>query len=199
MKKQIALLLCLILLVSAVFSGCGAASLEGKWTGTIDMADMMNEMMGANMELETNFKNLSVDIVMEFNEDGTYSLTLTQESVEKMAEELLDQLMPLLSEMMEEMFGMSMDDILSMSGMTMEEFEEEMRKEYANSLDLDDMNIEGNYKTEDGLLYMTDNFEEDFDEGTANPYKISGNKLTIEAGEGDTDVAFMFPLVLKKG
>lgn len=202
MKKQIAVILCLVMLISVLFSGCGAPSIVGTWEGSVDMTQVLNEEIAAGDESMAeyfNFEDITLDISLVFNEDGTCAMVFSEESFEAMMEKLMEQMLPALSAMMEELSGMSLDDMLALSGITEEEMMEGFMSEMMAGMDMSEMNLEANYKVENGKLYMSDSLDDEIDEdASCNPFTIEGDTLTIEKGENDDDVAFMFPLVLKK-
>ena len=202
MKKQLSLILCLVMLISLVFTGCGATTIVGVWKGTIDMTDMLTEQIsGADESMAEyfSFDGIALDVNMTFNEDGTCSMAFNEEDVQKMMEKLIEQMLPVMSAMIEDLSGMSFADFLTISELTEEEFNTSLKEEIMNSFDVSELNTQGNYKAEDGKLYITDDLDEQVDENTTcNPYTLSGNTLTIEAGEGEEDFEFMFPLTLKK-
>lgn len=203
MKKQIAVMLCLVMLISVVFSGCGGGtSIVGAWKGSVEVADMLNEMItgeDASMEEYIDFKDLKLDLTMTFKEDGTCSIVFDEASVEAMMEDLVDQMIPALTAMVEELSGMSLDALLELSGMTQEEWIDSMMAEFDAGMDMTEMNTEANYKVVGNKLYISESLEDPVGDNTSeNPFTLEGNTLTIEAGEADDEYAFMFPLTLTK-
>ena len=66
MKKSIALILCLLLVLPVLFCGCGAQEVDpvkelvGKWKGTIDMTAYLNKMAGEDADMAEMFDNTYV-------------------------------------------------------------------------------------------------------------------------------------------
>lgn len=203
MKKQIAITLCLVMLISVLFSGCGGSeSIVGTWNATVDMSNFLNESIAAadeSMAEYLNFTDIKLDLAMTFKEDGTYTISFDQTSIEAMMETLMDQMLPAMDTMMQETMGMSLDDLLTLSGMTEDEMLSTMMASMQESMDMSELNMEGNYIIQNGVLYSTDSLSVPADTNSeAIPYTLSGNTLTLESGDSDGDMAFLFPLVLKK-
>ena len=206
MKKQLAIILCLVMLMSIVFAGCDNApatpkTIVGKWEGQIDISDALTEQLAAGDASLSglSFSDLTFGLTMTFNEDGTCVLAINEADVEQLFNDLMDQMMPVLSELFEEMYGMSLDDLIATSGMSEDAFMEMLMEQALAEVDLSELNMEGNYKAENGKLYISSDPDEeiDTDDISPNPYMISGNTLTIEANdEVDDESAFIFPLVL---
>jgi len=112
--------------------------------------------------------------------------------------------------MMEEQakeLGMSLDDLLAASGMTMED----MMSLVTEALEGQDLvgelvekaKTEGKYKAENGKLFNNNSVDEEIDESVYDTYTLDGDVLTLTATfGGDEDDADMmksvYPIILKK-
>lgn len=208
MKKRIALVLCLVLALSAVLCGCGTEKdkLLGSWTTTIDMAAMFNEELAAEPEMAEylSVETLEIGFQLTFNEDDTYALTVDPTTMDAAAETLGQ----VVSEGMRKYFSdalaaqgieMDIDEALAAMGMDLDALVEEMKDEVFSEEAVAEMNVEGRFKVEDGKLYLTESVDEEPVGGEYNTYTLDGDKLTLDAGsEADSDMAFMFPMVLER-
>lgn len=196
MKKTIASVLCLCLLVGILLTGCSAPTIVGTWKGQIDMANALNNQMAQNQEVaafDLHFENIYLPVVMEFTAEGQRITTITEEDLTTMATAVIDQMLPGIKAYMEGM-GISLDTLLAASGMTTEAFMQQMVDTLTQSMNLSSVNTTATYKAENGILYIG----EDAETAEQNPYTLEGDKLTILAGESDVEFAFMFPLVLER-
>lgn len=87
MKKKISLLLCAVMLIT-LFAGCDSKdNVYGSWESTVDVsetfaAEVLAEVTknNPNMTQFFNFEGITVVRTLTFNEDGTYTSTVTKES-----------------------------------------------------------------------------------------------------------------------
>lgn len=214
MKRIVSLALVLVM-VAALFAGCAASkvsdqeALVGTWKGELDMTQAIKEELGDDLEgfEMTEFK---VTAVFKFAADGTYTMELDEESVEKAFEGLLAGMEGFMKTMMEaqaQEAGMTLDDLLAAAGMTMEDmmslvtaaFEEQ---DLVGEL-VEESKSEGKYKADAGKLYLSDGKENEVDENVYDTYTLEGDVLTLTAtfggDEEDNDMMkSVYPIVLKK-
>ena len=104
MKKILSLLMCLVMLFSVMFTltGCFGEQSKyiGKWKATLDLTDIMNEELANNEDMGDYFTltDFSVVMFLEFNDDGTYSMYVEEESIEKAMEKMVDDLIDAANE-----------------------------------------------------------------------------------------------------
>lgn len=219
MKKIVSLALVLMMVV-AMFAGCAASEtpettakktdqelLVGTWKGEMDMIEAIMEEAGealAGLELD-EFK---VTAVFTFNEDGTYTMSLDEASVEAAFDGMIDSLEGIMKEMMEGMAqeaGMSLDDLLAVSGMTMEDLmavvKETLEEEDLVGEMVKEAKTDGKYKAENGKLFTTTEADAEFDEEVYDTYNLDGDVLTLTntfgADEADM-LRSVYPIILKK-
>ena len=214
MKKRIALLLSFVLVLSLALCACGGGekkeTLVGTWNATIDIAEVYNAEIAASGD-EAMAEYLSVDsfaipLVMTFNEDGTYSLTVDKEGMDAAMNGLIEDMKVGLEKYFNDYFssmGLEIDvvEALAASGMSLDALVEEMKAEIMTEDMYADMESAGQYKAEDGKLYLTEDVEVEPVGGVYNTYTIEGDTLTIEAGTEELEdemAELLFPLVLKR-
>lgn len=211
MKKKIALLLSIVLMLSVVLCACSTQTekdkLVGTWKTTVNMADAFNEEMATEPEMAEYLTLESFDIgfILVFNEDDTYSLTVDSEimdaSVEKLGQDLTDGLLRYFADVLAAQ-GVEMDveDALTTMGISLEGLVEEMKAEAFSEESYSEMNAAGKFKAEDGKLYLSDSVDAEVDTADYNTYTLDGDTLTLEAGtEPDDDmVAYMYPMTLTR-
>ena len=198
MKKQIAILLCLVLCLS--LAGCFGNSVVGSWTGTVQMADIMNQTMA---DTETpdlfHFENISLEVTMTFQKDGTCTMTVDEDSFRQAMQSVIRQMLPGLKSMLEETYETDIYILLENSGMTEESFLESMAMGMLDTVDPSAMEISSNYIEKDGMLYLSGSDSLPVTEiSPGYPYSIKNNVLTIEAGEDNATLEHLLPLVLHK-
>lgn len=214
MKKRIALLLSFVLVLSLALCACGGGekkeTLVGTWNATIDIAEVYNAEIAASGD-EAMAEYLSVDsfaipLVMTFNEDGTYSLTVDKEGMDAAMNGLIEDMKVGLEKYFNDYFSsmgleIDVDEALAASGMSLDALVEEMKAEIMTEDMYADMESAGQYKAEDGKLYLTEDVEVEPVGGVYNTYTIDGDTLTIEAGTEELEdemAELLFPLVLKR-
>lgn len=214
MKKRIALLLSFVLVLSLALCACGGEekkeTLVGTWNASIDIADVYNAEIAASGD-PTMAEYLSVDsfaipLVMTFNEDGTYSMTVDKDGMDATMNGLIEDMKVGLENYFNDYFAsmgleIDVDEALAASGMSLDALVEEMKAEIMTEDMYADMESAGQYKAEDGKLYLTEDVDVEPVGGVYNTYKIEGDTLTIEAGTEELDdemAEILFPLVLKR-
>lgn len=214
MKKRIALLLSFVLVLSLALCACGGGekkeTLVGTWNATIDIAEVYNAEIAASGD-EAMAEYLSVDsfaipLVMTFNEDGTYSLTVDKEGMDAAMNGLIEDMKVGLEKYFNDYFSsmgleIDVDEALAASGMSLDSLVEEMKGEIMTEDMYADMESAGQYKAEDGKLYLTEDVEVEPVGGVYNTYTIEGDTLTIDAGTEELEdemAELLFPLVLKR-
>lgn len=205
MKKVISLLLVLVLCLS--LCACGSSDkdkLVGSWSATLDVADMVNESISsadATMGEYVKVDSMEIKFDLVFNKDDTCAMSVDEDHLKAQLEDALDVMMDGTLAYMEAMFAqqgleMPIEEILQLAGVT----EEDLRNELAASMDVsemfEDVNFEGNFKAEGGKLYMSTSLDEEVDETVYETYKLDGDKLTIDTGNGE-DIEF-FPLTFER-
>ena len=189
MKKQIALMLCFVMLVG-LFTGCSnTATLTGKWQGQIDMSEFFTEQFSqadAIYAESFTFTDINLSVYMVFNEDGTGEFYMDESQYAQLGQKLLEQMMPTLIAQLEEMSGMSYEELLTMYNITEDEFTQMLEKELLSGFDAAELSHKFLYKSENGMLYICDPDESLEDDPAGNPYSISGDSLTIEVAKDNT-------------
>lgn len=217
MKKLIAMALSLVM-VLLMMAGCGIleqAKLVGTWKAEVDLSEAISqEILGEVGDMGEYFKidSFKVNFVMTLNSDSTYSVTLEEASVEAAFDELLlvlkDGMIKMLKDQIAEMgLEMTVEEMLAASGMSIDSLMEEL----AQSLEDEDIveslveecSNEGNYKVNDGKLYMSDGLEYGVDENVYDTYVLDGDKLTLVeyVGGDEEDMAItkmVYPMVFTK-
>ena len=206
MKKFLALMLAALMLVG-VLAACGGSNdkgsasgdgLEGKWSASLDMTDMLNEQMtAAGLGEFIQFDDFGLVLAMELKSDSTYTLKVDKDalagSLDSVKGQMKDGMTKYFAELMP---GVDVDDALAQMGMNMDDLLDQ-------SLDLDTMagslDLAGQYKYEDGKLYMSN----DVSEAPSDNYltcTLDGNTLALDAGSSapDASLAAMLPFVFQR-
>ena len=175
-----------------------AELIVGTWETEMSMTDYYGDDMGEleGMEAYFDFDKIKITMTFEFEEDGTYTMSVDGDEAEIKAI-LRDGFEKLLNDMLEGT-GYTLEDAAAEEGMTADEYLDALTEESFGSGDLIDVDDElGEYKVKNGKLYLFDEGDE-LDEGTYYEYKLKGDKLTLvaEYEDGETTEASdtIFPL-----
>ena len=209
MKKSVAIVLCLALVFSMCLCGCSNEKNQvlGTWTTTIELADQINEgIVGSDSEAAEYLTIDSFKLIlnMVFNEDDTYSLKYDEAAaaaeVEKVVNQVTDGTLQYLVATWGELgLEVTEEEAMELTGIT----REDLQAQFAGELDVEslfaDLNMEGQFKVEDGKMYLSDGLEYGVDETMYEFYSVEGNTLTIDKGNtGDADTEFLYPMVFTK-
>ncbi len=202
MKRTLSLVLCLAMVVSMMFTltGCFGEQSKyiGTWKATLDLTDIMNDELAKDEEMGDYFKltNFSVVMYLRFSDDGTYSMWIEEESVEKAMKKMIDDLTLGMEDYLTDYFAsegitVTVQEALDSLGMTMDElmddsFDEEMIDETIDDM-LEVVDGEGNFKVEGDKLFLSDGLEYNVDESAYEICEISGDILKLLEGEGYKD------------
>ena len=175
-----------------------AELIVGTWETEMSMTDYYGDDMDEleSMEAYFDFDKIKITMTFEFEEDGTYTMSVDGDEAEIKAI-LRDGFEKLLNDMLEGT-GYTLEDAAAEEGMTADEYLDALMEESFGSGDLIDVDDElGEYKVKNGKLYLFDEGDE-LDEGTYYEYKLKGDKLTLvaEYEDGETTEASdtIFPL-----
>ena len=175
-----------------------AELIVGTWETEMSMTDYYGDDMGEleGMEAYFDFDKIKITMTFEFEEDGTYTMSVDGDEAEIKAI-LRDGCVKLINDMLEGT-GYTLEDAAAEEGMTADEYIDALMEESFGSGDLIDVDDElGEYKVKNGKLYLFDEGDE-LDEGTYYEYKLKGDKLTLvaEYEDGETTEASdtIFPL-----
>lgn len=213
MKKYIALLLCLVMVLS--LCACGAKeNLVGTWKANINMAEAFNAEIAASgdeaMAEAMKLESFDLPLILELREDGTCKLSVDNDamaaSVEKLAEALTNGMKSYFVTMLEEQ-GLEVEDpdeFLAAMGLDLNTLVEEMKNELLSEDTFGEFTTECKYKAEDGKLYMSDDLESEIPTDEYNTYTLEGDTLTLDVGtmviEEDMEEMskYMFPMTLTR-
>ncbi len=212
MKKILSLVLIGAMLLTALlsFTGCGsdADKILGTWETTWDMSDMLaKEVAGEEIAQYMQIKDFAVVMRFTFNEDGTYKMEVSEESLKAAFEALKGQFVEGMTAYMEDMLAdsglnMSVEEALALSGIDMDAIIEESFTEDMLDDVVDEFVSDGEYEVKDGKLYTFDKGES-LDENEYIRYEFSGKELVFSELVSDEDhsaeaAEYLLPLTLKK-
>lgn len=206
MKKTFSLLLALVML-TGLLAGCGGdKAIVASWDAKMEMVDQMQaEIDDLGLTDYVKLDSYAVVVRFTFKDDGTYSYAADMEALKQTMEGLKtamkDGLIAYAEEMIAEqgLEGYTAEDVFAASGTSLDEL---MDEAYTDA-DLEDMvadlTAEGNYKTKDGKLYLSDALDHIPDDASYYEYTIEGDTLTLLSAVGeDEEFIDMFPLEMKK-
>lgn len=183
----------------------GTALIAGTWSTQYDMSSMLNDSINASdpgMAAYFDFHDLYITIEFYLGADGTASLSVTEDSVEPMLDEVKDQMVDGIKNMLTELLqaqglDMTADDYLAVSGMDLDALIDQ-----SMNLDPDtlaNLSYSGEYIVDGNKLFLMETGEEP-DPDSYLLYTLTGDSLYVEAGtEADTEVGKqLFPLTLTR-
>lgn len=218
MKRKISILMSIVMLFTmcAMFTGCGKDSegsgkksdkelIIGDWECEIDITDMMADafLSADGMDEYAEYfdiKDLSFNMIMSFDEDGTCSMALDKASMEECIDDLMNQAIDGMVAMMEDMTGMSLADMAAASNVSEDDFKAQLKTTLTQEANLgDDLfgdleSEETEYEIKDGKIYLG--------EDETMTYELSKNELTITEIDAESDSDFdledLLPLEFKR-
>lgn len=210
MKKLISLVLVAAMLC-CVLAGCGNKEVEaliGTWEAEVDMTELMASEMDAEMMEFVTLEDVVFTMVLQFNSDGTYSMTLDEESVEtalnNVMQSVKDGVVAMLENQIAEMgLEMTVEEMLAASGMDLDALMAELEAEIdLSSLieeTIDEASDEGKFDAKDGKLFLSAGLDYLPDPECYEVYTLEGNVLTLIENVGDeSDIAAVYPMVFNK-
>lgn len=215
MKKRIALILCLVMMLSVCLCGCSSEkdALIGSWTGKMDVAEAINAgvvegLAGSDAELAEylTIEHLYITMTMTFNEDDTYAVTVDEaalnEAIDGMMDEIMDGMVLYFEDILAaEGVEMTVEELLALSGMSLDDLSAEMRASFDSQEMVAELSSEGNFKVADGKLFLSDGLDYAVDLEVYDLYTIEGSTLTIDKGsesESDEFDDMLYPMVFTK-
>ena len=226
MKKIVALLLAAVMMLS--LSACGKPDIQGVYSAELDITDIIAESFdeGADMgegmpSIREYLGTVSITMICEFNEDGTYSQYTDMQSAKRAMESFnaaavkyLDDMVFLLlkeeialqgqivnsREDIEGLIGMSWDDLfVTALGTDIETAVDELFEE-ALPIEVfdEDLKREGKYKAEKGKLYRSDSLSESVGSGYET-YELDGDTVVLTGGYNVMTIdEIVYPVTLVK-
>ncbi len=230
-KRLLSLLLALVMVISlvAMMSGCSkededsddegssnvddkknddqkqdSTSLVGVWEGEVDMTDLINQEFAADPTMAKYLKvdRFAVILRFSFEEDGSFVMSVDEESVKKAFEDMKDPLATGLLNYLEALIkengiDMSVDDLLKAQGTTKEEMIDEIMKEMDYKEMVEDTRWEGKWELDGNKLYT---YERARDDDEYDEITLTADKLVLEKNHGGNEnMPFDFyPLTLTK-
>ena len=210
LRRRAVSILMVVAMALALFSCSSPSDKEkfiGTWKAAIDVTDTVTEGLaqeGGEIADYINLGKFEFVLLFTFNEDGTYSMSADENSLNDSIENVKVALKDGLTKYCEEMIAdtgldMSVDDVLMLStGMSMDEMIEEGFSDDLFSGAIEEIESSGKWNAEDGKLYISDSMAGDIDETSYVPYEITSNEIKLAKPEGFEDDLGMFPMVLTK-
>lgn len=216
MKRTITRITAVLLIIATMFAFSGCLTREdlvfrGSWKGTIDLSTVIDESMKEILdEAETTgylTDKVTVDILFDFNKDGTYSAKIDEESVENAVQKFSDIMKNLVREQVEiliadegyydvdaffeENYGTDFDEYFEnyiQGNGVADEIRESLSSEKAN----------GKFIAKDGKLYTSDDVSNDPDMSEYIEYTIGNGKITLVKSSDSEDYSDgFFPVELE--
>lgn len=217
MKKSIAVITSILLILSVLFAFTGCATREesvfiGSWKATADLTELLStvaedDLGGESFESYTD-EPITIDVIFNFEKDGTYSMRIDGETVTKAAQAFADALKKIVKAQLEEYlkgegvtdvdefienaYNMTFDELYEKQGL-----EEKGKEKFTEGLSLE--SSEGKFIVKDGKLYTSYSVTEEPDMSEYIEFTIDSGKITFTNAIGeDENATALLPLVLEK-
>lgn len=173
------------------------------------MTEYINEGMASQEEVAEYIKidNFTLELKVTYNEDGTYKMYADADA----AKAAFDGVKADFTEGMRKYFedyiesskiNMTVDEVLSLSGTTIEAVVEEALSDDVLNEMVSEMSAEGKYKAQDGKLYMLEVLEYNIDEDEYETYEVSGDEFkllaSVSADGNEDDLSALYPMTFKR-
>lgn len=194
MKRKIAGLLCLVLVLSMVFAGCGAdpkAELVGKWEGELDATDGIKELFLASagdMAEYIEVERFALKLTMEFREDDTCTMSIDPDALQEAFSTMVNSMGTGMTAYFEQLIeenglDMTVDEVLEASGLgTMDEMLDTLLESAMAEIKPEDLVQDGKYIIKNGTLFISDDMNAEYKAEDASAYTIENGKLTFLLG-----------------
>ena len=93
MKKKLSLLLAIVMVMSFMLVGC-STDIKGTWVAKVDFTDMLTDNMtqsSPTMAHYVQFSGLTIDMVIEIEDDENYTLSVDEDSVDEFLDKIVKQ------------------------------------------------------------------------------------------------------------
>lgn len=217
MKKSIAVITSILLILSVLFAFTGCATREesvfiGSWNATADLTELLStvaeeDLGGESFESYTD-EPITVDVIFNFEKDGTYSMRIDGETVTKAAQAFADALKKIVKAQLEEYlkgegvtdvdefienaYNTTFDELYEKQGL-----EEKGKEKFTEGLSLE--SSEGKFIVKDGKLYTSYSVTEEPDMSEYIEFTIDSGKITFTNAIGeDENATALLPLVLER-
>ena len=193
-----------------------AEGILGTWDTVWDMSDLFNMMLSMDDDAMSEFVHIDkLDFPMQFtfNENGTYTITADEATLQASLEGMKEDLQAGLNRYFEYMIrenelDMTVEEMLAASGIeSMDEYLDMVMGGFEGTSEA--FESTGKWSIVDGKLYMVDEYEE-FSENEYFTYELTENELKLlevfsaDMGENGTEELFgdlldgLFPMVLTR-
>ena len=183
----------------------------GSWTAAYDYFDILNDELKSYDEEVASYINVNdftVNFIFEFNEDNTYKLKVDEKSVDegynKLCEEYKRGFKEYINSVLAERnINVSADEFISLTGIDLDkEIEDAFDKEELEK-NFKDMEAEGNFKADDGKLFLSDGKNYSVDEKVYEKYFFENDsKFTLTGSSElktiDLDGDSVYPMTFEK-
>ena len=219
MKKR---LIALTVLLLALLTGCTQPLAEettvpepdplvGTWKTELDLADEVGRMLAQPEELDTYFsvKKYPVTVLLRLYENGTYTVEVDEDTAREAFEGLLLSFDRALDRMLQDRINaqdptLTADTVEGWTGVSFGELQakalEQLRQGDPTAYILEQAKAEGNYRAENGRLYLSLGKENAVNPEIWDLYAINSDTLILMTHKGPKIIGFWenYPLVFMR-
>ena len=205
LKRNVVSILMVVSMAFVLF-GCGSSGDKegflGTWESTVDMADFINEEIqkeDADIIEYLNIDKFEITFLFTFNDDETFSISADEDSIQNSFEAVKTDLKGKVTEYLEYIiaeqdYGISLDKVLELKGISIDDLiNENLGDDIIDDM-IEEIELNGKWKVEDGQLYLTDN---EFGEDDCFNYELTSDRITLLDTNGN-DWYGILPMLLKK-
>ena len=166
-------------------------NIVGTWETTMDYAGLLNVMMRSDPDMGEyfNFSEIIIRLVFQFDEDGTYSLSVDPASAESIYQDVVTQMLTGLKSYFIDN-NVDFDELLQEAGTTEEALAESVLSKDSLLNSLLDLEATGTYSLVGETLTRDDEIY--------SCQFASENELTLDIAAEPGALDFMFPMTLTR-
>ena len=209
MKRILSLIIVITLVLCCIFSLTACTEtpdIIGKWSSSIDLSGALNKALAQDEATAQYVKvsDFSLDIQAEFKENGTYTLSIDEDSLKETMEtaevEIRKGIENYLAAYLSSMnLNISLEDAFGDNSTTIDQMVNDVfSNELVESI-VGNFKAEGNYKAKDGKLHLSISTKHAVDNDVYHEYSVSKTLLTLSQGtvEG-ADELDIYPIVFSR-
>jgi hypothetical protein len=200
MKRLIAFIACALLLVG-LLAGCKPSQQEllvGTWRGEADLAVAYETMLAGldpAMTGHIDITSFRVEMILEFDEDGTYTRTADAEDVRVGTENMMNAIASGLATYLQIETGMSIDQLLNTTGKTMDSLMAEYFDPNMDQIVMDALSFSGRYEIKKNELTLVDEYSFVIFEGDV---ELTEDTLDLENGVTEELITHLMPMTFER-
>ena len=203
MKKMMALLLVLIMVLTMTACASDQEKIVGTWETEVEFAEVFNNTLGSHEGAEyLKVESLKLKMILTFHEDDTYTMVADAASVDAAMDSLRQTLKTGMEDYLMDTIAatglnLELGDILHMLNTDLDALIDEVLTPELMEQMTQIMAAQGQYLAEEGKLYLSDSVDKEIDETIYETYILTeeADKLSlVTPNTTDAYTDLLYPL-----